>query len=171
MKIRKFQIKFFLKIQKLFTLKILNIFDSNIYIVVFVQFVLFSGFFLDVAKINISNNQHIFLKNWRRGKNNKRNKNNERNENDDRRNNDDERRISKKKSDWQKFEFRKFSNCAKKTNAKKISKYFYFKFKWFEKKSIQKFLRKRSATKTKSWFAFFSWSDFWKKTLLRKQNE
>ena len=68
-----------------------------------------------------------------------------------------------KKLNRQKIEFRKFLNCAKKTNAKKISKYFHFKFKRFEKKSIQKFLRNHLSTKTKLQFVFYSWNDFWKK--------
>ena len=63
MKIRKFQIKFFLKIQKLFKSKILNFFDLSIYIVIFIQFVSFNEFVFNVVKTDISNDQHIFFEN------------------------------------------------------------------------------------------------------------
>ena len=102
----------FIKIQKLFKLKILNSFDSSIYIVVFIQFVLFSGLVFDVVKINILNNQHIFFEHWRRDKNSKWN------ENDDKRN--DEQRISKKNQIDKNLNFENFWITRKKQTRNKF---------------------------------------------------
>ena len=170
MKIRKFQIKFFFKIhKKLIEIKRKkrNETCSKNFFVFFLHKNVFINaelvlLFERVLKLTFQNaffNENIFFQNHE----NERNENkNERNRNEIKRN-DNKRRILKKKSNRQKFEFQKFSNCAKKTNAKKISKYFHFKFVKFEKKSIQKFLRDRLSTKTKSRFVFFFVKRFSKK--------
>ena len=112
-------------------------FFSNKNVFIDIEFV---SSFERVSKLTFQNaffNKNIFfLKSRKRTKRKRKRTKQKRNQTKQKRNQTKWRRMTnfKKKSNRQNFEFQKFSNCAKKINAKKISKYFYFKFVKFEKK-------------------------------------
>ena len=127
-----------------------------------------------VSKLTFWNaffNENIFFRNHKNERNENRHEQNknkyEQNENEIEQNKN-ERRISKKKSNRQKFEFWKFSNCAKKTNAKKISKHFHFKFIKFEKKIDSKIFAQSFVDENEITIRFFFVKQFSKKNFFSK---